>query len=184
VTCTVAERGRLAPVERFDGDVRASAADDHVVAEGGDDARPRSAPEPGDGGEVEMVVVAVGDQDGVDRRQVGQRHAGGIDPAGAEPAQRAGARRPDRVDQDVLAGQLHEEAGMADQRDPEAVDALGRGGVGEGARVGGGPFGAGFGEAPAQDVAERAVRGVARDEEAGAVEMIGRGAVPIGFGHR
>ncbi len=80
---------------------RNAGPDDGVVAERHDHARPVALVQPRQRLDVEMVVVIVRDQDGVDARQVVEGHTRFIDAARADEAERAGAQRIDRVDQQV-----------------------------------------------------------------------------------
>ena len=154
------------------------AVEGRVVAERGDDARPVAAPEAAQRGDVHVVVVIMGEQDCVDGRQIGQCDARRLMAARAGEGERTGAVGPDWIDQDVVAGTLHEQRGMADHGDTESFGA-GRGMVDvSGAGGGGTPGGGDTGATPAQEVAQGAVGGSgAGVEEADTVEVVG------GLGH-
>src|SRR5436305_12503961 len=66
-----------------------------------------------------MVVMRMRDEHRVERRQIIERDAGVIDPLRAGPRRRAGAFRPDGVDQDVDALRLDEHRRMADEGDAQ-----------------------------------------------------------------
>ena len=81
------------------------------------------APTSASGGEVEVVVVAVRDEHGVDGRQVRDR---------ARPAARSGSMPPKMrrlqrgVDEERDAVELHEEGGVAEPGDPRGLARRGR----------------------------------------------------------
>ncbi len=77
---------------------------------------------------VHVVVVIVRDEDRVEIGQIVERDARRIDALRPEPRERAGALRPDGIDQDVHAHRLHEERRVADMRraQPRALDPLRR----------------------------------------------------------
>ena len=89
-------------------------AHDGVVAERRDDARAMRGGEPRQRRDIEMIVVAVRHQHDVDRRQVGKRDAGIVDPLRPDEAERRRALRPDRIEQDIEARGLDQKAGVAD----------------------------------------------------------------------
>ncbi len=78
--------------------------------------------------DVEMVVMAVGDQNDVDFRQVVKGDAGRMNALGAAgEAKRRGAIGPDRIDQNIQPCGLDEISRMADETDAQTiVDARGR----------------------------------------------------------
>ena len=87
-----------------------------------------------DGGQVEVVVVVVGDDDGVQRQQVGQRHRHRVQPLRPGEGERGAPRAEDGVEQDAVPVDLGEDGGVAQPRQPQAA----RRGGGAGCR-GGGP---------------------------------------------
>lgn len=160
------------PVAGGDGDFGGVAVDEGVVAERGEDGSAVGAPEAAEGGEVEVVVVVVGEEDRVDGREMVEGDAGWVVAFGAGEGERAGALGKDGVDEEVVAGDLQEGGGVAD-----VADAEGFGAGGWGRRDGGGDEvgpGGGFGrEPPAEDVGEGFVGGgQAGVEEEGAVEVV------------
>ena len=123
-----------------------------------------------------MIVMAVRHQRDIDRRQRVERNAGIVATLRSGPADRRGARRPHRIDQDVQPGGLDQPAGVADKRQSHllAADARRR-------RVGvrarrplrpGLPLPAGA-ELPAQHFAKRFRRHAIGIEKMRAVEMVG-----------
>ncbi len=151
------------------GDV---AVDEGVVAERGEDGGAVGAPEATKTGEIEVVVVIVGDEDGVDARELIEGDAGWVVALGAGERERGAALGEDGVDEKVVAGDLQEGGGVADVGDAEGVGVGGwRGGDRGGDEVG---PGCGFGgEFPTEDVGEGLVRGgQAGIEEAGSVEVV------------
>ena len=106
----------------MDGDVGRVLVDDGVVAEWRDHDRLMLRMEGGDGGRVHVVVVVVGDENGVDLREVGESDSGWIVTARAECFERADAIGPDGIDEDVDAGGLDEKRGVADVGDAKPVD--------------------------------------------------------------
>ena len=77
----------------------------------------------GDGGRVHVVVVVVGDEHGVDGREIRETDSGKIVATRAEELEGTDAIRPDGVNEDVNAGGLNEKRGMSDAGDAEIVDA-------------------------------------------------------------
>ncbi len=76
--------------------------------------------------DVEMVVVVVCDQYGIDRRQVVEGDARRVDALRPHEAEGAGALGIDRVDQEVEPGDLVKKRGMAEMDDARPVDACRR----------------------------------------------------------
>ena len=97
-----------APIAGLDGDPGILGPDDGVVAQRRDDHRAVPLPEAADGGEVEMVVMVVGDQHRMDRRQILERDARRIDPPGAGETEGARPLGEDRIGEDVEARRLDE----------------------------------------------------------------------------
>ena len=60
-------------------------------------------------GRVHVVVVVVGDQHSVDGRQVVESDGGRIVTPGTQATKRTGAVGPDRIDEDVDAGDLDQQ---------------------------------------------------------------------------
>jgi hypothetical protein len=110
----VAKFDAVAPITTFGGDCRIVIAHDDVLAKRCDHARPVRGREPRQRGDVEMIVMAMRYQHGVDRRQVGKGDTRIVDTLRPETEERRGAGRPDRVQQHVQAGRLDEETGVAD----------------------------------------------------------------------
>jgi hypothetical protein len=77
------------------------AAHDRVITKRRDDARPMRGGEPRQGRQIEMVVVAVRDQDGIDRWQCFECDARIVDTPRAGKAHRRDALGPDRVEQEI-----------------------------------------------------------------------------------
>ena len=69
---------------------------------------------------IEMIVVAVRHQHGIDRRQVGKGDAGIVDPLRPDEAKRRSALRPHRIEQHIETRGLNEKARMADIGNPPA----------------------------------------------------------------
>ena len=92
-------------------------AHDEIIAERGDDARPVGRGEPRQRCEIEVVVMAMRDQHGVDVGQRLEGDAGIVDAPGAGEAQRRDPFRPHRIDQHVEPAGLDEQAGVADEGD-------------------------------------------------------------------
>jgi hypothetical protein len=108
---------RLPPVE-FD-DARETGAGEERADVARHDVERRLSPLPrrailegAEGRQVEVVVVGVRDRDDVERREVGDRDAGG-----SEPAARPHALGPHRVRGEELAAEALHERGMADPRE-------------------------------------------------------------------
>ncbi len=87
-----------------------------------------------DRGQVQVVVVVVGDHDGVDRAERGQRQGRGVQPLGSGEGERRAALTPHGVEQDPVTVDLREHSGVA--HPGQAQPRGGRAGdVGEGGRV-------------------------------------------------
>jgi hypothetical protein len=63
---------------------------------------------------MQMIEVGVGNQDGIDRRQIGNPQAGTT-----QALQHEQPAREVRIDDDTLSAHLYEEAGVADEGDSE-----------------------------------------------------------------
>lgn len=134
------------------------------------------------GGEVEVVVMVVRQQDSVDRGQVFEADAGGGGAFGAGEADGAGAVGPNRIDQEVEPCDLYQQRGMADHRDGQVIDT--RRGFRRGDGHMGGPCLAFAVPLPAEHVAQAFRCGPCGVEEARSVEMVGDGAGVVGVaGH-
>jgi hypothetical protein len=107
----------VTPVAALDGNGSVGAADDCIVAERNDDTWPVSAPEAREDGKVQVVVVIVADKDHVDRGQVIECDAGRGASGRTRKRQWAGALRPDRIEEDIQAGDLNKETRVTDKRD-------------------------------------------------------------------
>ena len=170
------------PVQHADRRRFRHAADQRVVAQRGDEMRPMLAGETLEGAEIHMVVVIMGDQHDINRRQIGEGNARLVDPPRAEQAERAGTAGPDRIDQQVQPGQLNKKTGMADGGDtqtlyPRRWTIL--------KRAGGllGPARAPTLPPPTQQVGAGFVAGDAWEEKPLAVEMIRCRTGVIGVAH-
>ena len=161
-----------------------SRAQDRVVAERRDDARPEALPQPPDRLHVHVVVVVVGDQHGVDLRQVVEGDAGRIDAPGPDEREGAHPLGPHRIDQHVAPARLDQERGVADEGDAHAlaVEARRR-------AVGGNGLGKLAGHASPRspschfrNAPGPLGRDAARIEEAHAVEMVRSGPLVVGVG--
>jgi hypothetical protein len=77
---------------------------------------------------VEMIVVIVAEEDGVDWRQIFEAETRGAMAFRADPLEGAGAIRPDWVREEIFAAELNEDGGVADECHAEFTfgDALGR----------------------------------------------------------
>jgi hypothetical protein len=73
-----------------------------------------------------MVVVIVRDQHRVDRRQIVEGDGRLVRPPRPGEAERADPLRPDRIDQEVEATDLEEDAGMPGRADAQIGDPLRR----------------------------------------------------------
>ena len=127
--------------------------------------------------------MAVRHQHGVDLRQRVERNTGIVVPLRPGKAERRGAHRPHRIDQDVEARGLDQPARMADKRQPDlGAGHARRRRVGMRARrpVRPGRAVPAATKLPAQHLAQGFRRRTIGIEEGQAVEMIGGGAV-IGF---
>ena len=135
-----------------------------------------------EGAEVHMVVVIMGDQHGINRRQIGKGDAGQVNPPRPEQAERAGMAGPDRVYQQVQPGELNEEAGMADGGDPQPLHPRRRMILKRAGRLFRPARPATF-PPPAQQVGAGFVAGDAWEEKPLAVEMIRCRTGVIGVAH-
>ena len=113
------ERDPLAPVVGLGTQGRVVTAQDRVVAERHDDAAGMDPRQRRQGREIHVVVMVVRDEDRVERRQCFHRDAGRAHALRPGEGERAGAPRPDRVDEQVEPGRLDEVARVADRGDPE-----------------------------------------------------------------
>ena len=88
-------------------------------AEPREDARfmlPREAPE---GGQVEVIEMAVADQDAVDPRELLEAHPGLLVARGAQPGSRPHALRPDRIGEQVHAIELDQRRRVVHEGHPD-----------------------------------------------------------------
>jgi hypothetical protein len=122
------ERDPLVPVESLRRDGGIVGAHHGVVAERGDHSRPVGGGQARQRRHIEVIVMAVRHQHRIDRRQGVERDAGVVDPLRPGEADRRGALRPYRIEQQVEPCGLDEEARMADKADPDrgAADPGGR----------------------------------------------------------
>ena len=174
----VGKRDAVAPVHDRNHGLGHGLADQRVVAEGGDDLRRMTPAEAGKRLKIEMVVVIVGDDHEVYRRQSLEGDARFDHAFRPGEGKGAGAFRPDGIGEDVEAGDLDQQAGMADHGDAQAVaaDAFGRRCRLRRAFDPLRPAGALAIGPPFPEIAEIAGFHAFRVEEADAVEMIGDGA--------
>jgi hypothetical protein len=163
----------IVPVVGLRGDPRVVGAHDGVVAERGDDARTIGGREPRQGRDVEVVVVIMRDQHRVDCRQRTEGDARIVDALGPGEAERRGALRPHRVDQQIEAGGLEQQGGVADVRDaPGRARNARRRPVGKRARRPRRPLGLRRAGPPAEHVEDALRRRAVRVEEVRPVEMV------------
>ncbi|MNL64903.1 hypothetical protein D3C87_1891720 [compost metagenome] len=83
--------------------------DDRIVAERGDDVWAVLFMQPFQRGEIEVIIVIMGNDHDVDGRQVFKGDAGRDDASGAYEGKRTGALRPDRVGQNIEAADLDQQ---------------------------------------------------------------------------
>lgn len=125
------------------------------------------------GGEIEVIVVVVAEEDNVDARKIFKADAGRAITAGAYEAEWAGAVGPDGISENVDAAKLEEERGVVDHGDAEFVGSDGGGRFGGDDVVNEAAWGR-FGRAvefPAEDIAEAKGLGRVGVEEATTVEV-------------
>ena len=174
-----AEFNAVMPVERLGADRAVGAAHGDIVAERRNHAGRKPCGELRQRCQIEMIVVAVRHQRDVDGRKRVEGDSGVVVTLRPGPADRRGAFRPHRVNQNVKPRCLNEPAGVADERQPHLVAAHAlRRRVRVRARR---PFGPGLplsvtAELPAQQLAKRFRRHAVGIEKLPAVEMIGRQA--------
>ena len=174
----------LAPVVGFGGNRRIMTAHDGVIAERRDHARPMCGGKPRQRGKIEMIVMAVRHQHDVDRRQVDKGDARIVHSFGTDETERRSALRPNRIEQDIQASRLNEEAGMTDignapglAFDPRRrTIGTGRWRPGRPLRLGPAPMPI---DKPAQQIRPAFRRRGMRVEKALAVEVIGDRAIVI-----
>ena len=185
------ERAHVAPVQRLRRAI-GGGVDDAVIAERGDHADGLAGAQAGQGGEVEMVVVVVRHQHGIDRRQGGPGDPWRVHPLRPGPGERARTVGPDGIHQQVEPGDLHQQAGMADQGHAQPGDTRRRS-IGMRAGMVPWPRRLAAAEAPAQQVRQSLVggAGAARGRFAGqvedpAIEMVAGRALVVGvrLGHQ
>ncbi|MCY1295228.1 hypothetical protein D9M70_445580 [compost metagenome] len=125
-----------------------------------------------------MVVVVVGDEHDVDRRQIVKLDAGGVVALRSGKGERAGATRPDGVGENVHAVHLDEQRRVADHRHAQAFafDAEFGFHLLEGTWIVRRPACLATSELPAQQISHALGRPAAGIEEARPVEMVGDGA--------
>src|SRR5215212_12193590 len=116
------KRIRLPPIE-FDGALGAGFREQVGVPKRRDKHRVVAGGQHLDGREVEMIVVIVAEQDGINTWKVGQRRSRSVGALGTEPAYRTRAIRKHRIDQEVQARGLEEKTRMANPRNDDAVAA-------------------------------------------------------------
>ena len=174
----------VTPIAALDGNGVVGAADDGIVAERRDDAGPVSAPETRERAEVHVVVVVVADEDRVDGRQVVEGDARRGVSRRPGKRQRAGALRPDRVEEDIEAIDLDEKTRMTHERDVATTFFQPRRRmVRDGGRQCARPSGGAGAKPPAEHVGQAVVLDLAaRIEEARAVEVVADRPLVIGVG--
>ena len=131
----VADDGGFGPVELGDGGGGdTERGEDFAYTLRGDPAQSGAeACEGADGACAEMIVVIVGDEDGVEGGQVFEREGGGEEAFGAEELDGRGALVPDGVGKEGEAVELEQDGGVAEPGDAQA----GGGGLEVDGRVGG-----------------------------------------------
>ena len=160
------ELDAIVPIVGLDADRRVVVAHDRVVAERRDDARPMRGRESRQRRDIEMVVVAMRHQHGIDRRQRVERDAGIVHPL--RPGEANGEARSDhngsvRMFRPAVCSRNRR---VADERDTPCrpVDAPRRP-VGIRARRPCRPFGLAAAGVPAQQVASAVRRRAVRIEK-------------------
>jgi hypothetical protein len=106
---------RFAPIE-FVGRTSFSGFQVPADAEGSDELRLPPSSEPPQGGQIQVIVVIVAQQNDVDARKILPLNAWRSAAARTHPQQRACPFRPDRIRQDVDVFLLEQDGGMVDQR--------------------------------------------------------------------
>ena len=108
------EHNGIAPVNALDR-YFAITANDCGIAEGSNDFRLETLPQYPQSGAIKVVVMVVGDQNHIDRRQIVKSNTWRIDPLWPEPFLRTGMLRIDRIDQQIDTFILHQKGRMADE---------------------------------------------------------------------
>ena len=108
------ETDRLPPVAFLYGG-EARAADEIEIAKRYNGARDALFREAIQRRKIQVVIMVVGHQHDVNRRQVFKANAGGVAPPGTGPGDRAAAFGPDGVGQDVEAVHLDEKRRVTDR---------------------------------------------------------------------
>ena len=111
----------FAPVHRGDGDFRIVSTDDGVVAKRGYDLRAVPHPKGVDGGQVQVIIVIVRDEDQIDARKMVERDTRRIVTSGTREGDRARPLGPDRIGQDVVSTHLNKECRVADEADAQIL---------------------------------------------------------------
>jgi hypothetical protein len=174
------DRDPVSPVAGHHACVRHGLPDDGIVAERGDDEGSVRGLQPAQRCDVEMVVVIVRQQHGIDRRQIGKGDPGCGHSARPGEADGTGPIGPERIGENVEARGLDQQRRMPDHRDPQPLDALIRHDRMDDDRLG--PFCRRLTQLPSQHRAQRAIGiGVGRIEEAQAIEMVRSRPVIIGI---
>jgi len=177
---TGSECNAFAPIQRCHGDACVMSPDDGVVAERGHDLRLIASPEPHKGRQVEVIVVVVRDEHRIDPGQPVEWDTWRIVPPWSCKRHGAGALGPDRVREDVVAGNLDQEGRVADEADAQITfPDLRWWRVLERTWVNLGPGHRPFGELPMEEVDEAAGAFSAGVEEAPSIEVVAQRAFVI-----
>jgi hypothetical protein len=166
-----AERPRFAPIEFVDrADVLRSQQPGYSGRN--NELRLSASGEPAQAGKVEMIVMIVTEEHGIDAGQVLPPHARHPAAARTDGGEWTGALAPDGIGQDVKTALLEEHCGVVDQGnvEPAAFDAGRRFRLAHVRNETGRRLGAG-GELPSQEIEKAAGRGAAGIEEALPVEV-------------
>ena len=156
------------PVIGLDARRGSMTPDNAVVPERRDDPRAVRRRQSRQGGNVEMVVVAMGDERHIDRRQRIKGDSGIVDALRSRESHRRGTLGPDRINEDVQAAGLEQQACVSYERDAPVARIIHplRRLVGKGTRIALGPRHALPGELPANEVGEALGSGTVGIKEA------------------
>ena len=133
----IGKRHARAPVIGFGSQRPIVCGEDRIIAKREQNARAALPVEGRQGRQIEMIVVIVGNQNCIDRREIAKRHSWSDDASGTRPLHGAGALGVNGVDQKIEAARLDQETRVTNRRYAQrsAFDP-GRRPVGERARIG------------------------------------------------